>query len=313
MAAESIDALERSIEEIQTLSLIYSYEEDTKPHEQETAITRFFILSEDEFNLAQRLLELLDSTTTRDKSDIPTLSVEIVTKFQSDELRRDSRMHITLPPGYPDRPAVVSIVSVAGLTKSQREDFSSSINNKSTSLAGTEALMELIQYWQENVEDLILSSHNNDKGIFLNSENVEDKGNDASCSRLWIWVHHITNTTRRKVIVQEAKEMSLSGYLKHGYPGIVVVEGKTKLCDEYVQWIKGNKSRPGGFGRNWGHHVRGQVLLVEDETMSVKILALWRRFVEILEWKKSLNYMLCSTREEVMVTSAKNPLQMPQL
>ena len=173
--------------------------------------------------------------------------------------------------------------------------------------------MELIQYWQENVEDLILSSHNNDKGIFLNSENVEDKGNDASCSRLWIWVHHITNTTRRKVIVQEAKEMSLSGYLKHGYPGIVVVEGKTKLCDEYVQWIKGNKSRPGGFGRNWGHHVRGQVLLVEDETMSVKILALWRRFVEILEWKKSLNYMLCSTREEVMVTSAKNPLQMPQL
>ena len=47
MAAERIDALERSIQEIQTLSLIYDYEEDTKPQEQETAITRFFILSED--------------------------------------------------------------------------------------------------------------------------------------------------------------------------------------------------------------------------------------------------------------------------
>jgi len=267
MTTDYIDALQRSTEEIHTLSLIYADEEDIKPQEQEPAITRFFILSENEYNLAQlRLLKSLDSTTIIDKLDMPTLSVEIVTKFQSDELRRDSRMHITLPPGYPDRPAEVSIVSVAGLTKSRREDFSSSINEKSISLAGSEALMELIQYWQENGEGLILSSNNNDQEMFLNSENSEASGDDISCSRLWIWVHHITNTTRRKDIVQEAKELSLSGYLKHGYPGIVVAEGKTKLCDEYVQWIKGNKSRPGGFGRNWGHHVRGQVLLVEDET-----------------------------------------------
>ena len=26
-------------------------------------------------------------------------------------------------------------------------------------------------------------------------------------------------------------------------------------------WIKGNKSRPGGFGRNWGHHVRGEATI----------------------------------------------------
>ena len=39
---------------------------------------------------------------------------------------------------------------------------------------------------------------------------------------------------------------------------VIVVEGNTHSCDMFVTWVKGNKSRPGGFGRNWGHHVRGE-------------------------------------------------------
>jgi len=38
----------------------------------------------------------------------------------------------------------------------------------------------------------------------------------------------------------------------------VVVEGQSQSVDDFISWIKGNKSRPGGFGRNWGHHVRGE-------------------------------------------------------
>jgi len=30
-------------------------------------------------------------------------------------------------------------------------------------------------------------------------------------------------------------------------------------CDEFVNWIKGSKSQPGGFGRNWGHHVKCEI------------------------------------------------------
>ena len=77
--------------------------------------------------------------------------------------------------------------------------------------------------------------------------------------RRWIWVHHITDRQRKEDIVQEAQERDLSGYLKAGYPGIVVVEGPKSVCDEFVLWIKGSKSRPGGFGRQWGHHVRGEL------------------------------------------------------
>ena len=263
--SEIIDTLERSIEEIQTLCLIYGEENDIDqeqdPAIDTTTITKFSLLSRDEYSQAQRLLETLISTPS-EISQVPTLCVEIVTRFEGDGMRRDSRMHIRLPPGYPDKSPVVSIVSVAGLNKSEMEDFSVSIKEKALSLAGSEALMELIHHWQDCGEELILSriTKNNE----ANSKEDERNGAEVTTSRLWLWVHHITNTNRRKDIIEEAKERKLSGYLKHGYPGIVVIEGETKLCDEYVQWIKGNKSRPGGFGRNWGHHVRGQVLLQDE-------------------------------------------------
>jgi hypothetical protein len=77
--------------------------------------------------------------------------------------------------------------------------------------------------------------------------------------RRWIWVHHIKDSDRRKTILSEARYLKLGGYLKSGYPGIIVIEGDVLACDEFVAWVKGNKSRPGGFGRNWGHHVRGEV------------------------------------------------------
>jgi len=99
----------------------------------------------------------------------------------------------------------------------------------------------------------LLSSINSDWTLAMRRS--DDK---KSIKRAWIWVHHITNTDRLKQIVIEAQQHGLGGYLKGGYPGVVVVEGQSQSVDGFISWIKGNKSRPGGFGRNWGHHVRGE-------------------------------------------------------
>eukprot|EP00986_Skeletonema_menzelii_P003516 scaffold1089_cov131-Skeletonema_menzelii.AAC.9 len=53
-----------------------------------------------------------------------------------------------------------------------------------------------------------------------------------------------------KQIVIEAQDRNLGGFLKAGYPGVVCVEGDSDACDDFVVWIKGNKSRPGGFDRH---------------------------------------------------------------
>ena len=95
--------------------------------------------------------------------------------------------------------------------------------------------------------------------------------------RRWIWVHHIKDKDRRKSIRKEAQDLNLGGFLKSGYPGIIVVEGKSAACDEFVTWVKGNKSRPGGFGRNWGHHVKGEL------NFSVEACCLPREFAELEE------------------------------
>ena len=83
--------------------------------------------------------------------------------------------------------------------------------------------------------------------------------------RRWIWVHHITSVDRRKCIMREARSSNLTGLLKRGYPGVVLVCGPVDSCDEFTTWIKGNKSRPGGFGRNWGHHVRGEINCYQND------------------------------------------------
>jgi hypothetical protein len=51
--------------------------------------------------------------------------------------------------------------------------------------------------------------------------------------RRWIWAHHILNPARRKSIVKEALDSGLGGYLKPGYPGIVVVEGDASACEDH--------------------------------------------------------------------------------
>ena len=121
--------------------------------------------------------------------------------------------------------------------------------------------MELVQALQELAPAIMaaraqLQCRAGDEGETSCSEAA-----DSGVGRRWIWAHHIKDAGRRKDITKEARDLALGGYLKGGYPGIVVVEGETHACNEFVSWVKGNKSRPGGFGRNWGHHVRGEISL----------------------------------------------------
>jgi hypothetical protein len=131
------------------------------------------------------------------------------------------------------------------------------LTNRTKELIGFETMMEVINECRDALVDwkaaITLESHD------MTEICTVDKSTPTHLlSRRWIWVHHITNSHRLKQIVQEARRLHLGGYVKGGYPGVVVVEGSCQNCDEFVVWIKGNKSRPGGFGRNWGHHVRGE-------------------------------------------------------
>ena len=185
------------------------------------------------------------------------LRLKLDLNIQSSDVK--ARMHCTLPPGYPESSSLQVSVSSATLQRSVEDDISMRLQEKAEELIGVEAIMELAQ----NLEEMLKVAVEVESALC--SENLEEVSTSSRpcLGRRWIWVHHITSSERRKSIVREARELGLAGYLKPGYPGVVVVEGES--CDEFVKWIKGNKSRPGGFGRNWGHHVRGEVNVTDGK------------------------------------------------
>ncbi len=85
--------------------------------------------------------------------------------------------------------------------------------------------------------------------------------------RLWLYSHHIYSKTKRKNILDLAKDNSLTGFCMPGKPGIVCLEGPIDICNEVWSIIK---------SWNWKKiNVRTQ------ESFKVKDnddLCLWRKF-----------------------------------
>ncbi|KAL7825417.1 hypothetical protein AOLI_G00326240 [Acnodon oligacanthus] len=57
-------------------------------------------------------------------------------------------------------------------------------------------------------------------------------------SRLWIYSHHIYNKSKRKNILEWAKELDLSGFSMPGKPGMVCVEGLQPAAEEFWARVK---------------------------------------------------------------------------
>mmetsp|Transcript_37040 Transcript_37040/g.86437 ORF Transcript_37040/g.86437 Transcript_37040/m.86437 type:complete len:338 (-) Transcript_37040:47-1060(-) len=305
-----MEALERAILEIEALTAIYDdsiCEDDVH----EDSICHLSISSEKEYRLAEEIVRKshdVDAEAAEAGRPIPDLSVvfalpssSLVPQDERCERSADGggadgrtrrgktavpscTMRLTFPAGYPtDRAASASVLSapvpaptssrggggVVALPRRERDGISERLNRRARELVGAEAAMELIEMFREEVA--ASAAEHRRRWSEDGSDAVADAEHSAGLGRRWIWVHHVTNAGRCKDIVREADAAGLGGYLKSGYPGIVVVEGTVERCDEFTSWIKGNKSRPGGFGRNWGHHVRGEVS-IEERSLPVPVV-----------------------------------------
>lgn len=73
---------------------------------------------------------------------------------------------------------------------------------------------------------------------YLEQDDGEVKGAAETLSgetftRLWIYSHHIYNKSKRKNILEWAKELQLTGFSMPGKPGVVCVEGLQAACEEF--------------------------------------------------------------------------------
>lgn len=250
---EKVEALERLVLELDAMSSIFSNDFTNDEGAGEGDGEHFVVTTQEALQNARSIIEC-----SPESFDIPRIDVEAVVLCSSDSFEGSTRLRMGLPKGYPSMcNAEVTVLSIPkNCTRSQMDDLSSKLQSISKELHGSEAMMEIMNECRDVMQDW----EPNKLTEPIPDEEQCSKDNNATDTicRKWIWVHHITNAGRLKQIVTEAQQLKLGGYLKGGYPGVVVVEGSATSCDEFVGWIKGNKSRPGGFGRNWGHHVRGE-------------------------------------------------------
>jgi hypothetical protein len=99
--------------------------------------------------------------------------------------------------------------------------------NRTQDLLGFEIMMEVTNECRDALDDWQSNSASN-TNISMEDSIPNSPSCTGSLSRRWVWVHHITNSGRIKQIVHEASQLHLGGYVKGGYPGVVVIEGQLK-------------------------------------------------------------------------------------
>jgi hypothetical protein len=70
------------------------------------------------------------------------------------------------------------------------------------------------------------------------SSSSSSGGCEHDVLRVVIWFHHIKSTSKRKRIVEWARELGCSGFSKPGFPGIVIVEGSAGDVTEFVARVR---------------------------------------------------------------------------
>lgn len=267
---DELESIERIVQEIEAIQLIFEDVDETVETSDSEVITSVLIKSEDELRVYQEiLLSPNDEGNHVDLTQKVTVEVKLVIKSPTTSQMVKAVAHFTLSVGYPvSAPIHVYIISMESMSQIKRDEMATALNDKAMHNLGSEALLDLIQEFQNIALDRLQNNDADNPDQCNDTLTCDDLTSSATnFSRRWIWVHHITNRDRCNDIVEEANNLLLSGYLKSGYPGVIVIEGKIDACDTFVNWVKGNKSRPGGFGRNWGHHVRGQIDNCEERKL----------------------------------------------
>ncbi|XP_061682864.1 RWD domain-containing protein 2B [Syngnathoides biaculeatus] len=141
----------------------------------------------------------------------------------------------TYPPEYP---SVVPEITVrcSGLSRGQQTQLHAGLNaHLADACPGEVCVLSAVEWLKENLRAYV------DKSSSAPPPPLTDAASPLrrqAFSRLWIYSHHIYNSTKRKNILEWAKELGLSGFSMPGKPGIVCVEGDQEACEEFWSRLK---------------------------------------------------------------------------
>ena len=101
---------------------------------------------------------------------------------------------------------------------------------------GEICLGSVIQWLQDNAGEYIEASRI-DTPLPKPLETYGPGKRNMYC-RMWIYSHHIYNTTKRKDILEYANDLQLTGFCVPGKPGMIVIEGLDYNVEDFWQRIR---------------------------------------------------------------------------
>lgn len=185
-----------------------------------------------EFHLQDIFTQIEISDFLQNKSKIVSSKLTYTISFTlSEDSRTKVEVNIELPHLYPSiESASIRVRSSAFSTAQEKlilrkiEDFIETQCDKTEPY-----VFQVVSMIQENLDEF--------------SKNLQGTSNETQESefvyeRLWIYSHHIKSKTKRQNIIKSARDLSLTGFMRPGKPGIICVEGLQENVQEFWKIIR---------------------------------------------------------------------------
>lgn len=134
------------------------------------------------------------------------------------------------------------------LTKLAEESLNEliqSCQNIANDMSSQEAIFTIFNYadeWLIDVWTNVINSHQKQQQHHSKQNIVNDSNNNniiiIQLCRTLIYSHHIIGKEKRYDMIHLSSELQLSGFLKIGWPGIIIIEGIKESCQEFYNIIR---------------------------------------------------------------------------
>ncbi|XP_062873312.1 RWD domain-containing protein 2B isoform X2 [Trichomycterus rosablanca] len=184
--------------------------------------------SVEELEVDQLALSELRAFVEGTSTDPPSTRAEVCVK-----IRTHTGVCVTLSCSYPpDYPQMLPEITVSDLSRTRHAALVSGLRSYlSESCSGEACVLSAVNWLRDHTDE-----HAEREDDAPREE--PETANDETFTRLWIYSHHIYNKSKRKNILDWAKELELSGFSMPGKPGIVCVEGRRRCCEEFWARVK---------------------------------------------------------------------------
>lgn len=253
----------------------------------------------------------------------PTVAGETVVHRRLDLYEKNTlqvELTLTMPPTYPMGPeplrisaAIVCETAVPREIRKAALDAISSLEKVAQKVAnenaGSEAIFLVFARAEEWVTDdgdgswQAALKHAAQLKEIEHRERVDHAPRATLFGRRLIYSHHIISKVKRADIKQLASEHQLTGYMKVGWPGLIIIEGREQDCVEFYDAIR---------RWNWQYLViRGEeqddldAILGQDENSTIRDNRKFSTFLEVDDMSVVAQHCKDAGLESLFRTSMK--------